>query len=286
MKSFLLGRAALLVSFSFLGCSAAHGGINGGNLVSLIQETALKQGLRVVPQTSKIKIWPACDGKLSAQPIKTSWDAVAVECWDERGQAWNAVIRTKIVGKIRSLNPQTDSFAPKSSEKPPDPVQKERASRYQRLVARLNSNSHNQYKPHKYTNRSQNKTVRGLKFRIPLRANTVIRETDIYFSNIPARESQLSFNDKQDVVGRKTKSHVAANLVISPRHLHTRWDVYKGDRLTIINSLGPIQISAGGMAMSHGQIGGRISVRNSVSGRILTGIVEKRKKVRIFSKQR
>ena len=286
MKSFLLGRAALLVSFSFLGCSAAHGGINGGNLVSLIQETALKQGLRVLPQTSKIKIWPACDGKLTAQPIKTRWDAVAVECWDERGQAWNAVIRTKIVGKLRSLNPQTDRLPPKSSKKPSDPVQKEESSRYQRLVARLNGGSHDRYKPQKYANRSKNKTVRGLKFRIPLRANTVIRETDIYFSNIPARESQLSFNDKQDVVGRKTKSHVAANLVISPRHLHTRWDVYKGDRLTIINSLGPIQISAGGMAMSHGQIGGRISVRNSVSGRILTGIVEKRKKVRIFSKQR
>ena len=112
MKSFSLGSAALLVSFSFINCSAAQGGIKGSNLVSLIQETALKQGLHVVPQTSKIKIWPACDGKLSAQPIKTRWDAVAVECWDERGQAWNAVIRTKIVGKLRSLNPQTDPLPP------------------------------------------------------------------------------------------------------------------------------------------------------------------------------
>ena len=286
MKSFLLGRAALLVSLSFISCSAAQGGIKGSNLVSLIQETALKQGLHVVPQTSKIKIWPACDGKLSAQPIKTRWEAVAVECWDERGQAWNAVIRTKIVGKIRSLNPQTESPAPKILEKPSDPVQEKRGSRYQRLVDRLNRASHYRYNPPKYAKQRQNKTVRGLKFRIPLKANTVIRETDIYFSNIPARASELSFNNKQDVIGRKTRSHVAANLVIAPRHLHTRWDVYKGDRLTIVNSLGPIEISAGGLAMSHGQIGGRILVRNSVSGRILTGIVEKRKKVRIFSKQR
>ena len=286
MKSFLLGRVALLVSFSFISCSAAQGGIKGSNLVSLIQETALKQGVHVVPHTSKIKIWPACDGKLSAQPIKTRWDAVAVECWDERGQAWNAVIRTKIVGKIRSLNSQTDSPPPKITEKPADHVQKKKGSRYQRLVDRLNRASHYQYKPQKYANQRQNKTVRGLKFRIPLKANTVIRETDIYFSNIPARASELSFHDKQDVIGRKTRSHVAANLVIAPRHLHTRWDVYKGDRLTIVNSLGPIEISAGGLAMSHGQIGGRISVRNSVSGKILTGIVEKRKKVRIFSKQR
>ena len=286
MKSSLSGRAALLVSFSFMSCSAAQGGIKGSNLVSLIQETALKQGLHVVPQTSKIKIWPACDGKLRAQPIKTRWEAVAVECWDERGQAWNAVIRTKIVGKIRSLNPQTDSPPPKIIEKPADPVQEEKGSRYQRLVDRLNRASHHRYKLQKYASQRQNKTVRGLKFRIPLKANTVIRETDIYFSNIPARASELSFNNKQDVIGRKTRSHVAANLVIAPRHLHTRWDVYKGDRLTIVNSLGPIEISAGGLAMSHGQIGGRISVRNSVSGKILTGIVEKRKKVRIFSKQR
>ena len=285
MKSFLLGRAALLVSFSFISCSAAQGGIKGSNLVSLIQETALKQGVHVVPHTSKIKIWPACDGKLSAQPIKTRWDAVAVECWDERGQAWNAVIRTKIVGKIRSLNSETDSPPPKIMEKLADPVLKKKGSRYQRLVDRLNRASHYRYKPQKYANQRQNKTVRGLKFRIPLKANTVIRETDIYFSNIPARASELSFNDKRDVIGRKTRSHVAANLVIAPRHLHTRWDVYKGDRLTIVNSLGPIEISAGGLAMSHGQIGGRISVKNSVSGRILTGIVEKRKKVRIFSKQ-
>lgn len=286
MKSFPLGKAALLVSFSFISCSAAQGGIKGSNLVSLIQETALKQGLHVVPQTSKIKIWPACDGKLSAQPIKTRWDAVAVECWDERGQAWNAVIRTKIVGKLRSLNSQRDLPHPKNLERPSDAVQEEKGSKYQRLVERLNRASNYRYKPRKYAHRSQNKTVRGLKFRIPLKANTVIRETDIYFSSIPARASELSFKDKQDVIGRKTRSHVAANLVIAPRHLHTRWDVYKGDRLTIINSLGPIEISAGGLAMSHGQIGGRISVRNSVSGRILTGIVEKRKKVRIFSKQR
>lgn len=286
MKSFLLGRAALLVSFSIISCSAAQGGIKGSDLVSLIQEAATKQGLHVVPQTSKIKIWPACDGKLSAQPIKTRWEAVAVECLDARGQAWNAVIRTKIVGKIRSLNSQTDSPPPKILGKPSDPVQEKRGSRYQRLVDRLNRTSHYRYKPQKYAKQSQNKTVRGLKFRIPLKANTVIRETDIYFSNIPARASELSFNNKQDVIGRKTRSHVAANLVIAPRHLHTRWDVYKGDRLTIVNSLGPIEISAGGLAMSHGQIGGRISVRNSVSGKILTGIVEKRKKVRIFSKQR
>lgn len=286
MKSFSLGSAALLVSFSFINCSAAQGGIKGSNLVSLIQETALKQGLHVVPQTSKIKIWPACYGKLSAQPIKTRWDAVAVECWDERGKAWNAVIRTKIVGKLRSLNPQTDPLPPKLLDKPSPPVQAEKGSRYQRLVDRLNRASHERYKPQKFADRGQNKTVRGLKFRIPLKANTVIRETDIYFTSIPASSAQLSFNDKEDVIGRKTRSHVAANLVIAPRHLHTRWDVYKGDRLTIINSLGPIEISAGGMAMSHGQIGGRISVRNSVSGRILTGIVEKRKKVRIFSKQR
>ena len=163
MKSFPLGRAALLVSLSFLSCSPAQGGVKGSNLVSLIQETALKQGLHVVPQTSKIKIWPACDGKLSAQPIKTRWDAVAVECWDERGQAWNAVIRTKIVGKLRSLNSETDSPPPKILEKPSDPVQEKKESRYQRLVDRLNRASHYRYKHQKYANQRQKMTVKGLR---------------------------------------------------------------------------------------------------------------------------
>ncbi len=322
MKYFSYGRITPLFFFFFV--TASFAGVPGSDLVSLIKKTAEREGLHVIPQTSKIRIWPLCDGKLTASPLNSQWETVGVECWDEKGLAWNAAIRTKIVGtlrqlnsnatsawqkqnpqfadlepgeigtktsqhdywaRVRSLNPPTQNRKPKKVSGALKAERGTRQPRYWELVRSLNPERHEIANEKNSRDKGHAKFVQVVKFRIPLRANTIIRETDLYISKAPQRASQLSFQKKSDIIGRKTRSHVGANIVVAPRHLLTRWDIYKGDSLTIFKTVGPIRISASGIALSHAQVGGRIAVKNNVSGRVLTGIVEKQKKVRIFTKQ-
>jgi len=283
MKSFSLGKVALFLG-AFLSVGA-HARTSGIDLVQVIKQTALKDGVHVIPQTSKIRVWPICNGKLNANPIKSKWEAAKVECWDEEGLAWHAVIRTKIVGRIPSLQQSLTNHSDHFLNDEPQIEKPQVRSQYEMLLKELKNKRAKKKKRTTPKNSRVQKSIKVVKFRIPMKANTVIRETDLYLDTVSRINGQLSFADKKDVIGRKTRSHVAANLMVAPRHLHTRWDIYKGDGVTIFKTVGPIRISSTGTALSHAQIGGRIAVKNKVSGRVLTGVLEKTKKVRIFSKQ-
>ena len=242
--------------------------IPGSSLIKLIENTAQKQGIHVVPLTSKIRVWPDCAGELLAKPIRENWKTVTVECADDMGPAWRAVIRNRLLGTTYGQ----ETGAPLKPKSISTKIQKD-------------------YKKEKFNfdNRKKNflskPQINVVKYRIPLKNNTIIRSSDLYIAKSPANQSQLHFRRKSDVVGRKTKSYVAANIAVAPRHLQTRWDIYKGDNIPIYRTFGAIRISASGVVLNDAQVGGRVLVKNLNSGRVLKGILEKGKKIKIFSKQ-
>jgi len=245
--------------------------LSGASLINLIESTAQKNGIRVVPLTSKIRIWPSCNGKLVTKPIGNNWKTVKVECVDNMGPAWRAVIRNKILGTdyigetFTDLNPEKDNAKL---------IKKDYQTRQKKLGFK-----------HSVKKLKTKQNIHVVKFRIPLKNNTIIQSSDLYMAQASANQSQLYFRRKSDVIGRKTRAYVAANIPVAPRHLHTRWDIYKGDSIPIYTAFGAIQISASGIVLNDAQVGGRVLVKNPHSGRILKGILEKGKKIKIFSKQ-
>ena len=268
MRFSLLNSVICVVYLLF--CPTTVSAVSGSSLINLIKSTAKKQGIIVAPLSSKIRVWPDCNGKLLAKPTRGNWQTVSVECVDNMGPAWRAVIRNQILGTSYSKETETNS----------------KPTNISATARKNNKKEKEKFNFDKRVNNSRSKPrINVVKFRIPLKNNTIIRNSDLYIAKSFANQSQLHFRRKSDVIGRKTRAYVAANISVAPRHLQTRWDIYKGETVAVYRTFGAIRISASGVVLNNAQVGGRVLVKNLNSGRVLKGILEKGKKIKIFSKQ-
>lgn len=88
--------------------------------------------------------------------------------------------------------------------------------------------------------------------------------------NIPLHRLRPQTMTKlSDVVGKVARRAISAQQPITLHHLYTPPVVAKGDRVHILANSGRVQIQTFGIAMTNGQVGEQIQVRNETSDRVI-----------------
>lgn len=104
---------------------------------------------------------------------------------------------------------------------------------------------------------------------------------DIRFvKNNIATLSQGYFATPEQIIGRTAKRHLNTGAVITPQALLAEELVAKGDKVTIEAGSPPLSVRMPGTALSGGQRGEQIQIRNDKSGLIVTGYIAARGLVR------
>jgi len=88
-------------------------------------------------------------------------------------------------------------------------------------------------------------------------------------------------NNMDAAIGRRLKTNLGAGRALLARHLDHDWQVTEGAYVTISIETAGISVQTGGEAVEAGQLGERIRVRNTRSGKIVHATVTGRNKVTI-----
>ncbi len=75
-----------------------------------------------------------------------------------------------------------------------------------------------------------------------------------------------------EIIGKLAARSLAAGTALSPRMLKAPLLVRRGDDITIIASVGALQVRSKGKALQNAALGERISVRNTRSKRVIEGV--------------
>ena len=105
------------------------------------------------------------------------------------------------------------------------------------------------------------------------KAGTVLTANDIRVEKRDVSTLNGQFLSPERAVGRPLKKALPANTVLLPDFLTTIKAVKRGELVTIRNRSSGFEISMPGIAMSDGEVGQRIRVRNEQSGRVIQATV-------------
>ena len=107
-----------------------------------------------------------------------------------------------------------------------------------------------------------------------------IKKSDLTF--IKSSKKSIFYNRKEDLIGRKVKQNLKKGQYIQPRHLYAKYSVNEGDPVVIVSKFKNAEVSTGGIAIKSANIGDLLEVKNTRSGIIIKGILNKNKKVNVF----
>ena len=107
-----------------------------------------------------------------------------------------------------------------------------------------------------------------------------IKKGDLTFIKSPKKN--VFYNSKHELIGRKVKLNLKKGQYIQPRHLFTKYSVNEGDPVIIVSKFKNAEVSTGGIAIKSGNIGDLLEVKNTRSGKVIKGILQKNKKINVF----
>lgn len=105
------------------------------------------------------------------------------------------------------------------------------------------------------------------------KAGTVLTEADVRAERRDVAALNGQYLLPETVIGRPLKKALPANTVLLPDFLTTIKAVKRGELVTIRNRSEAFEISMPGVALSDGEVGQRIRVRNEQSGRVIQATV-------------
>ncbi|RMG35631.1 MAG: flagella basal body P-ring formation protein FlgA [Gammaproteobacteria bacterium] len=88
-----------------------------------------------------------------------------------------------------------------------------------------------------------------------------------------SRLHRAYFTDPQALIGQRARRQVAVGRVLHPGMVERRKLVRRGGLVRIVVRHGALQVSMKGKALENGSLGDQIRVRNTASGREITGEV-------------
>lgn len=106
-----------------------------------------------------------------------------------------------------------------------------------------------------------------------MRQGSVISPNDVEMVEKDASSLQGSFSDPGDVIGKPVRKSLAAGTVLLPAHLTTVKLVRRGQQVAIRAQNTVFEVSMAGVALTDGEAGQLIRVRNVSSQRIIEGRV-------------
>jgi flagella basal body P-ring formation protein FlgA len=126
------------------------------------------------------------------------------------------------------------------------------------------------------------KKFKSIKLKRAIEKNDVIElsDLDLVISNKSSNNS--FYNNKKDLVGRKIKRNLKMGQLLHPRHLYEKFDIQRGDYLSIISSVGSASVAVSGKALDSGNLGDLIKVQNLRSGSVIKGYVKKNKIIKVY----
>ena len=126
------------------------------------------------------------------------------------------------------------------------------------------------------------KKFKSIKLKRAIEKNDVIElsDLDLVISNKSSNNS--FYNNKKDLVGRKIKRNLKMGQLLHPRHLYEKFDIQRGDYLSIISSVGAASVAVSGKALDSGNLGDLIKVQNLRSGSVIKGYVKKNKIIKVY----
>ena len=107
----------------------------------------------------------------------------------------------------------------------------------------------------------------------PLRRGDEVSSADLI--SVRQEVSQLRgnyFTEKNDVIGKVIKQTLTAGQAITEKLIEAPILVHRGEKVSILASIGGLQVRGKGEALKDAARGERVSVRNSRSKRIVQGI--------------
>lgn len=118
----------------------------------------------------------------------------------------------------------------------------------------------------------------------PIKKDSVIQSADLVLVESTKRNTQSYFKNLNDVIGRKAKRTIYRDQLIKPQHVTTLWLIEADQSVLIVNKIGRIRVETTGIALENGQKNDIIKVKNSISGEIVSGIVESEKNISVLTK--
>ncbi|NRB38162.1 MAG: flagellar basal body P-ring formation protein FlgA [Pseudomonadales bacterium] len=109
-----------------------------------------------------------------------------------------------------------------------------------------------------------------------LNPGDIITEDDINTQQQSVSHLNYGYYDRaHKILGQHVKRMISAGTVLTPQMLKAAQLIKRGQMITISARLGGINISAQGKALMDGASGDTIRVKNTTSGKIIEGRVEK-----------
>ena len=127
-------------------------------------------------------------------------------------------------------------------------------------------------------------TIRVLALNRTIRKDTIIQKNDLVYVDVVNNLGGDIFFDAENLIGRTSKSNMNKGTVFKARHLKPDWIIMKNQLVSIEHKIGNIIIKASGIAQQHGQLGEKILVNNTSSGKKVWGWIENGKKIRTYAK--
>lgn len=88
-----------------------------------------------------------------------------------------------------------------------------------------------------------------------------------------SRMHRAYFSDPQGLIGQRTRRQIAAGKLLHPGLVERRQLIRRGGLVKIVARQGGLQVSMKGKALENGALGEQVRVRNTASGRDITGEV-------------
>jgi len=108
----------------------------------------------------------------------------------------------------------------------------------------------------------------------PLTTNQVITATDIKLQNWDLSTLRQGYiESRNEVIGMALKHPIAMGVAVNSYNLKKQKLVRRGEQITLMASIGDMDVRMMGIALSDASLGQRVRVRNSSSKRIVEGVV-------------
>lgn len=101
----------------------------------------------------------------------------------------------------------------------------------------------------------------------------ILSQEDLVFEFRDRPAVTTSFGEIVDYVGKRAVRTLTEGSVVSPAAVEIPPVIERGDRVTIVVRVGLVTVTAPGVARSAGGLGETIPVENSVSGKVVYGLV-------------
>ena len=217
-------------------------------LKTLVNKTLLSRDFIGNPEINDDRSFKACGSDIVIEPLFGGFKTVRLICPDEDG--FKLAVKTNAMPK-KKMPKEFGLFSSDVGNHSPKPK-----VAFQQIVALTKSVSRGE----------------------------ILSEADVKVLRVKNKANVGHFVTTADVIGRKTKRALSVGDILLNRHLEPNWDIKENQKVIIETRVGSLVVSTLGTAITNGQIGELLLVKNHDSGTVVEGEIISEKKINVIAK--